>query len=226
MQTLDVAVGLRAARADLGLARAELRDRRREAPLEFVAVVAEHALEPPAGLAQGAGDALSEATGLTPVGSGVLAADQLGPRKARVRVDRGQLPDGPLRAVQPADVKAVDADQLARPAGRDVRLGRGVAWRLVGRAVAGDQAQPLGPRRQPVPAQRLVTPLGETTSPPHSGRASIAAIRRGPRPGWPSENATIRSSTTCASWLGSCGRRRSRGLSISSPWRSTCAFQR
>src|SRR3954451_3509949 len=116
MQTLDVAVGLRAARADLGLARAELRDRRREAPLEFVAVVAEHAIEPPAGLEQGAGDALSEAAGLAPVGSGVLAADQLALRKARVREVRGQLPYGPLRAVQPADVKAFYADQLARPA--------------------------------------------------------------------------------------------------------------
>jgi hypothetical protein len=39
-------------------------------------------------------------------------------------------------------------------------------------------------------------------------------------------NATIRCSTTGESWLGITGRRRSRGLSISSPWRSTSRFQR
>ena len=39
------------------------------------------------------------------------------------------------------------------------------------------------------------TPFAETTIPPQIGRTSSLAIRFGPRPGWPSEKATIRSST-------------------------------
>jgi hypothetical protein len=34
----------------------------------------------------------------------------------------------------------------------------------------------------------------------------------------------MRSSIIFASWLGICGRRRSRGRSISKPWRSTWRF--
>jgi hypothetical protein len=51
--------------------------------------------------------------------------------------------------VQPPDEEAVDADQLARPAGVDVRLGRRLARRL---AVLAELAQ--GRLRQKLPALR------------------------------------------------------------------------
>ncbi len=53
--------------------------------------------------------------------------------------------------------------------------------------------------------------------PPHFGRASSEATRLGPRPGCASEKLTIRCSTILGNALGIRGRRRSRGLSISSP---------
>ena len=40
---------------------------------------------------------------------------QLGPGIAGGDVDRGVLPEGALRALQTADVEAVDADDLAWP---------------------------------------------------------------------------------------------------------------
>jgi hypothetical protein len=55
--------------------------------------------------------------------------------------------------VQATDEEAVEAHQLARPFGLDVAWRRGLARRLVGRAVAGDERQPSRPRREPVPAQ-------------------------------------------------------------------------
>jgi hypothetical protein len=62
--------------------------------LELVAVVAEHALEPPAGPLQLARDPAREPRGVD--GGGVVGAagDTLGPGERGVAVDRGQLPDG------------------------------------------------------------------------------------------------------------------------------------
>jgi hypothetical protein len=61
------------------------------------------------------------------------------------------------------------------------------------------------------------TPFGETMMAPHFSRASSDATRLAPRPGCAIEKLTMRSSIIFASWLGICGRRRSRGLSISKP---------
>jgi hypothetical protein len=47
---------------------------------------------------------------------------------------------------QPPDEEAVDADQLAGPPALDPRLGLGLARRLIGGPVAGDQLQPPGVR--------------------------------------------------------------------------------
>src|SRR4051812_1914867 len=56
------------------------------------------------------------------VGPWLGADDQLRPGEGAVGVDRGDLPDGALGSVEAPDEKAVDADQLARTAGVDVRL--------------------------------------------------------------------------------------------------------
>jgi len=50
---------------------------------------------------------------------------QLGPDEARGEVDRGVLPDPPSRARQPADVEAVEADELARRSSPMWRAGDG-----------------------------------------------------------------------------------------------------
>ena len=160
MQSFHVAVGLWAAGADLGLASAERRDRVAEMVGELVAVIGEDALQTPAGLAQGASDAVREAAGLAVVGARAVAADQFGPREAAVGVDRGELPDRALGAVQPTDLETVDADQLARPGRIDVRFGRWLAWRLGGRPVASEQTQALGARGQTVASQRLGDAVG------------------------------------------------------------------
>src|SRR5438034_149084 len=65
VQRFDVAVGLRAAGVDVRDLRAEPRDRLVEAlTAKLVAVVGEHAFEPPAGGLQLAGDAARELRGL------------------------------------------------------------------------------------------------------------------------------------------------------------------
>jgi hypothetical protein len=57
---------------------------------------------------------------------------------------------------------------------------------------------------------------GFTWMPPQRALASSLATLRGPKPGWPSAKATIRSSTSGLSWRGNLGLRRSRGRRISS----------
>jgi hypothetical protein len=75
------------------------------------------------------------------------------------------LPDRALGAVQSADEKTVDPDQLARTGAGDVRFGRRVARRLIGRPVAGHEREALGARVEPVPQQRLVDPVGADDQP-------------------------------------------------------------
>ena len=58
-------------------------------------------------------------------------------------------------AFEPADVEAVDPDQLARPIDVEVALRAWVARRLVGRGVAGDQREPLGAGVEAVAAEHL-----------------------------------------------------------------------
>ncbi len=53
-------------------------------------------------------------------------------------LDRGELPDRSLSASEPADVEAVDADQLTGPLDVDMALWLWVSWWLVGRCVACD----------------------------------------------------------------------------------------
>src|SRR5207247_937887 len=154
LQRLDMAVGLWAAGLDVGDAGLERGDRLLEGPAaKLVAVVAEDALELPAGLLKLAGDTAGELGGLAGVRVVAAADDQLGPGVGGVAVDRGQLPNGTVGALQPPDVEAVEADQLARPLDLDVRLRSRLARRLVGRPVAGNEREPLGARVQPVPAQ-------------------------------------------------------------------------
>ena len=95
---------------------------------KLVGVVGEHALQAPAGGLQLAGDAPGEPAGLLRRRVVLRADDELGPRKRRGDVDRCELPDRAVGALQPADVEAVDADQLARAL--DVNL--------LARAVAGE----------------------------------------------------------------------------------------
>ena len=226
MQAFDVAVGLRAPGADLAVRDAIGQAASELAATELAAVVAEHALKAPAGVLQFCGDAGVPAPRVRDRRSRWWADDEVGPRERAVGVDRGDLPDRALRAMQAPDEAAVKTDQLAGTGCVDVQLGRRLSRRFVRRAVTGDERQAPGARVEPTPAQRLETPLGLTASPPHSGRASCAPMRLGPNPGLPSANATIRCSITGESWLGICGRRRSRGRSISRPERSTIAFQR
>jgi hypothetical protein len=115
--------------------------------------LSQRTLEPPAGVSELAGDAAGELRGLLGGRIVVGADDELGPGESAVAVDRGQLPDGAVGALEPADEEAVEADQLAGVIDLDVLLGLGLARRLVGSAVAGDQRQPLGARVEPVPAQ-------------------------------------------------------------------------
>ena len=95
--------------AGLELARDELV----EAGFELVAVVGEDALEAPARLRELGGDPPGELGGLLCAWVTGWADDQIGPAVARVDVDRGQLPDIPVGALQATDLEAVDADQFA-----------------------------------------------------------------------------------------------------------------
>ena len=84
---------------------------------------------------------------------------------------------GPAAPCRRPTKKQIHADALAGALLVDVRLRLGLAWRLKRRPVAGDQRQPLRRRVELVPDERLVHPLGETSRPPHSGRANCAASR-------------------------------------------------
>ena len=105
----------------------------------LAAVVGEHALQPPARGLQLGRDAAGELGGLLAGRVAARAADELGPGIRGVDVDRGQLPDGALRPGEPADEEGVHAHELAWTLGLDVALGLGLARRLVGSGVAGDE---------------------------------------------------------------------------------------
>ncbi len=123
MQGLDVPVGLRATGVDAAVVDAEALEGGLEvAASELAAVIREDALEPPAGRRELRGDAASQARGLLAGGLAPGAADEVGPRIGRADVDRRQLPDRPLRALEAADEEAVHADELAGAIGLDVAL--------------------------------------------------------------------------------------------------------
>ena len=107
MQPFDVAVGLRAAGTDLSV-RGALRQPGGElAPPELVAIVGEHALQVPTGALELCGDPAGQRGGLLDGRSRRWADDEIGPRERVVGVDRGDLPDRTLGAVQAADKEAV-----------------------------------------------------------------------------------------------------------------------
>ena len=85
------------------------------------------------------------------------------------------------------------------------------ACRLGGRGVAGDEAQALAAGVEAVALEDAQTPLWESRMPPHWGRASSAAMRAGPKPGWPRAKATTPCSTSGLVALGM------RGCGSSSP---------
>jgi hypothetical protein len=101
-----------------------------------------------------------------------------------VDVDRSQLPDGSLRAVQTADDEAVDAYALSRTVRFDValRLPFAGATRSA-RDTPATSASRLPRVLTPFRRRQRQTPFGETTIPPHLARRSSPLIRRGPNPG-------------------------------------------
>ena len=159
VQAFDVSVGLGPSGADLAVADASGQSAGEGLAPELVAVVGEHALKLPARGLEFCCDSAGQGGGVLDGRPGRGADGQIGPRVAGVGVDRGDLPDRAAGAVQPPDKETVQADQLARPAGVDVRLGVGLARRLLGRAVPGHQRQPLGARVQAVTDQRLIDPV-------------------------------------------------------------------
>ena len=127
----------------------------------------------------------------------------------------GKLPLGPG---QPADAKAVQLDQLPGVIDLQVPLRRRLGpLRLGWRRVAGDQPIALGPSGQAVAAQDPPDPLVDSRIPPHLGLASSAAMRAGPKPGWPRAKATTRCSTSTLVWFAIRGTRRFLGRRISGP---------
>jgi hypothetical protein len=106
-------------------------------------------------------------------------------------VDRGDLPDRPLGAVQTTDEEAVDADQLPLAA-----RSRGAPPAKVREAAqtgpdSSDSARRL-PRVEPVTDERLVDAVGtDHKAAPSRARPSRRDPPR-PRPGWPRLKATIR----------------------------------
>lgn len=124
-------------------------------------------------------------------------------------------------------MEAVEADQLTRPADRDVaRLERGRPLRTRRRGVAGDERQAADAARQTVPAEDPPDAVGAD---PKAAPALLGEGRTdapGPSPGWPRLKATMRCSMSGPSWLGMRGGRRSLGRSISRPERTTGPRQR
>lgn len=95
-------------------------------------------LELPAGLAQIMRDPVPESRAETHVG--VAWRDmELGPAKARRRIDRRVLPYRPLGASEPSDAQAVHLDELAGMVDFDVMLGLGVASRFRRGRIAGEE---------------------------------------------------------------------------------------
>ena len=99
MQPFDVAVGLRAPGADLGVRDAVGQSGAEGAAAELAAVVAEYAFELPAGVLELCGDAPGQCGGLLDGRARGGCDDQVGPRERAVGVDRGDLPDRALGAV-------------------------------------------------------------------------------------------------------------------------------
>jgi hypothetical protein len=85
-------------------------------------------------------------------------------------------------AAQTPDVKAVDPDQLAGPVHVDMALGPGVAWRLIRRGVASDQAESLGARVQAVAAQNFPDAVGRDNDPAPLRPRELGCDALGPQP--------------------------------------------
>ena len=149
------------------------------AAAELAAVIGEHALEPPAGGLELAGNAAGERRGLRERRPRGPTDDQVGPGVRAVAVDGGDLPDRAGGSVQAADEEAVHAHELAGSLRLDVRLRLRLAGRLGGRAVAGDQGQSLPAGVEPVPNERLVDAVGR-----HEDAAPLASAELGCDPPW------------------------------------------
>src|SRR4029453_19405070 len=161
-----------------------------------------------------------------PLGCGVAAGHmQAGPGIGRGDVDGGVLPDRALGSTEAADAEAVQLAQLTGMIDLQVPLRRRLGpLRLRRGGIASHQAVTLGAGAQAVAPSTRHTPLVSSRMPPHLGRASSAAIRAGPKPGWPRAKATTRCSTKGLVALALRGTRRSRGRRISGPCRSRCRF--
>src|SRR5438552_6618155 len=161
LQPLDEAVGPGMARLDPGVANAERGTGLIEAGLELAAAVGQHALERPASPADGRQQDLPQEVGDCGVRErGQDAGDTIRARRIAGRdlpdladaleladvkgVQADQLARASWSALELADVKGVQADQLARALGDDVpRLAVAQAPEGLPRALV----QPAGPRR-------------------------------------------------------------------------------
>jgi hypothetical protein len=85
----------------------------------------------------------------------LLADHELRPCIGGGDVDRCELPDRALSALESSDVEAVDPDELTRPRDIDVLLRSGISGWLIRCRVASDQPETLRPGVQPVTAQNL-----------------------------------------------------------------------
>jgi hypothetical protein len=166
VQCLDVTVGLWSAGVDAAVAGTELLETAGElASTELVAVIGEHPLQAPASGLELMRDASCELAGLLGDGVRVLADHELRPGVGGSDVDRCELPDRALGALQAPDVEAIDPDQLTGPLHVDVALWLwGSGW-LVGRCIARDQPQTLDASVQPVAAKNLPHPVRRDDDP-------------------------------------------------------------
>jgi hypothetical protein len=114
-------------------------------------------------------------------------------------------------------------DQLPGHAGLQMAWAGSEPWRrlwLGWGGIAHQQGEPGSTGAQAVAAEDV----GDAARRDHEAAphrlAQLGRDPAGPRPGWPNAKATSGSPSQCGTWSGIRGRR-SRGLSISSPWRST-----
>ena len=143
-----------------------------------------------------------------------------GSGRARSRRTRSPTPiavicqTGPS-TVQAADEEAVDTDQLARPVGVDVWLWLRLARRFIGGPIAGHEPSRLA-RVSRRGAQTTPDAVWADLQPAPFGARERARPAR-PEPGMAEREGDDPLLDRGESGFGICGRRRSRGRSISSP---------
>src|SRR5579872_1459622 len=156
MHSLHTAVGLRSTSADEALLGARAGDCTGKGfGTKLTAVVGAHGLQLPASCGKVIGDSTDQCRAVLGVGVDLADLDAT-PDEGAGNVDGGVLPGSAPRPAQPADVEAVDLNQIAGLLNVEVQrfvLRRRLALRLGG--VAGDQPEALDAGSQAVAAQNL-----------------------------------------------------------------------